>query len=59
MTNANSKESIDKKFSGKPGKGLIFEEFELKVLSWARKQYGISYAKPLWENSCQNIGATG
>ena len=55
MTNANSKESVDKKFSGKPGKGLTFQEFDLKVLSWARKQYGNSYAKPLWENSLPDI----
>ena len=55
MTNANSKESIDQKFSGKPGKGLTFEEFDLKVLSWARKQYGNSYAKRLWENTLPDI----
>jgi hypothetical protein len=29
MNNANSKESDDKRFSGKPGKGLTFEEFDL------------------------------
>ena len=52
---ANNKESVDKKFSGKPGKGLTFQEFDLKVLSWARKQYGNSYAKPLWENSLPDI----
>ena len=39
------------KFSGKPGKGLTFEEFDKKTLSWARKQYGNSYAKQLWENT--------
>ena len=49
MTNANSKDVIETKFSGKPGKGLTFQEFDLKVLSWARKQYGNSYAKPLWK----------
>ena len=57
MTNANSKESNDKKFSGKAGKGLTFEEFDLKVLSWGRKQYGNSYAKPLWENNLPDINS--
>ena len=57
MTNANSKESVtvDKKFSGKPGKGLTFEEFDLMVLSWGRKQYGESYAKPLWQDKLPDI----
>ena len=57
MTNANSKESVDQKFSGKPGKGLTFEEFDLKVLSWGRKQYGNSYAKPLWEDGLPDINS--
>jgi hypothetical protein len=43
MTNAASKEDV--KFSGKPDKGLTFEEFDLKTLSWARKEYGNKYAK--------------
>jgi hypothetical protein len=34
---ANSKEAVIK-FSGNPGKGLTFEEFDRKALSWARKQ---------------------
>ena len=55
MTNANSKESKDIKFSGTPGKGLTFEEFDKKTLSWARKQYGNSYAKQLWEDTLVNI----
>ncbi len=55
MTNSNSKESVDKKFSGKPGKGLTFEEFDLKVLSWGRKQNGKAYATPLWENNLPDI----
>jgi hypothetical protein len=45
-----SKENVIK-FSGKPGKGLTFEEFDKKTLSWARKQYGNTYAKQLWENN--------
>ncbi len=44
-------------FSRKPGKGLTFEEFDNKVLSWARKQYGHVYAKQLWEDSPVNKGA--
>ena len=51
---ANSKEAVIK-FSGSPGKGLTFEEFDRKALSWARKQYGNAYAKPLWENTLPNI----
>ncbi len=43
---ANSKEAVVK-FSGNQGKGLTFEEFDRKALSWARKQYGNAYAKPL------------
>ena len=53
MTNANSKDET--KFSGKPDKGLTFEEFDKKALSWARKNYGNSYAKQLWENTLQDI----
>ena len=48
MTNANSKEET--KFSGKAGKGLTFEEFDKKALSWGQKQYGNVYAKKLWED---------
>ena len=55
MTNANSKESTDKKFSGKASKELTFEEFDLKVLSWGRIQYGNMYAKLLWENNLPDI----
>ncbi len=51
---ANSKEAVIK-FSGSPGKGLTFEEFDRKGLSWARKQYGNAYAKQLWENTLPNI----
>jgi hypothetical protein len=50
----NSKESVIK-FSRAPGKGLTFEEFDRKALSWARKQYGNTYAKPLLENTLPNI----
>ena len=53
MTNAASKE--DHKFSGKPDKGLTFEEFDKKALSWARKKYGNTYAKQLWENTLPDI----
>ncbi len=53
MTNANSKE--ESKFSGKQDKGFTFEEFDKKVLSWARKKYGNMYAKQLWENQLQDI----
>ncbi len=53
MTNANSKD--ESKFSGKQGKGLTFEEFDKKSLSWARKKYGNMYAKQLWENQLQGI----
>ena len=53
MTNANSKE--DSKFSGKQDKGLTFEEFDKRALSWARKKYGNMYAKQLWENQLQDI----
>ena len=52
---ANSKEERVIKFSGNPGKGLTFEEFDRKALSWARKQYGNAYAKPLWENTLPDI----
>ncbi len=55
---ANSKEAVVK-FSGTPGKGLTFEEFDQKALSWARKQYGNAYAKPLWENTLPNINDLG
>ena len=51
---SNSKESVIK-FSGNPSKGLTFEEFDRKALSWARKQYGNAYAKPLWENTLPDI----
>ncbi len=51
---ANSKEAV-LKFSGNQGKSLTFEEFDRKALSWARKQYGNAYAKPLWENTLPNI----
>lgn len=51
---SNSKEAVIK-FSGAPGKGLTFEEFDRKALSWARKQYGNAYAKPLWENTLPDI----
>jgi hypothetical protein len=53
MTNAASKE--DSKFSRKPDKGLTFEEFDKKALSWARKKYGNTYAKQLWENTLPDI----
>ena len=53
MTNANSKDET--KFSGKPDKGLTFEEFDKKALSWARKNYGNAYAKQLWENTMADI----
>ena len=53
MTNAASKEEV--KFSGKPDKGLTFEEFDLKTLSWARKEYGNKYAKQLWEDNLMDI----
>jgi hypothetical protein len=49
-----SKENVIK-FSGKPGKGLTFEEFDKKTLSWARKQYGNTYAKQLWENTLVDL----
>ena len=55
MTNAASKDISEQKFSGKEGKGLTFEEFDKKVLSWARKKYGNAYAKPLWEDTLPNI----
>ena len=55
MTNANSKEET--KFSGKPDKGLTFEEFDKKALSWARKNYGNTYAKQLWENTLPDINS--
>ncbi len=42
-------------FSGKSGKGLTFEEFDNKVLSWARKQYGHVYAKQLWEDTLVDL----
>jgi hypothetical protein len=48
MANAASKE--DSKFSGKPDKGLTFEEFDKKALSWARK--GIA------KNTRNNYGRT-
>ena len=49
-----SKENVIK-FSGKPGKGLTCEEFDNKTLSWARKQYGNTYAKQLWENTLVDL----
>ena len=49
-----SKENVIK-FSGKPGKGLTFEEFDKKTLSWARKQYVNTYAKQLWENTLVDL----
>lgn len=56
MTNANnSKDEV--KFSGKPDKGLTFEEFDKKALSWARKKYGNTYAKQLWENTMADINS--
>ena len=55
MTNGQSKDVPEKMFSGKEGKGLTFEEFDKKALSWARKQYGNTYAKQLWENSLPDI----
>ena len=55
MTNANSKDAIETKFSGKQDKGLTFEEFDKKALSWARKNYGNTYAKQLWENTLIDI----
>ena len=55
MTNANGKEVDAKKFSGKLDKGLTFEEFDKKALSWARKNYGNAYAKQLWENALTDI----
>ena len=57
MTNGNSKEEVTTKFSGKPDKGLTFEEFDKKALSWARKNYGNTYAKQLWENTLPNINS--
>jgi hypothetical protein len=57
MTNANSKEET--KFSGKPDKGLTFEEFDKKALSWARKSYGNTYAKQLWEDTLPNAEYKG
>ncbi len=51
---ATSKEVVIK-FSGSFGKGLTFEEIDRKAFSWARKQYGNAYAKPLWENTLPNI----
>jgi hypothetical protein len=53
MTTGSSKESA--KFSGKPDKGLTFEEFDKKALSWARKEFGNTYAKQLWNNSLPDI----
>ncbi len=54
MIMTDSKEAVIK-FSGNPSKGLTFEEFGRKALSWARKQYGNAYAKPLWENTLPDI----
>ena len=51
---SNSKEA-DVKFSGNQSKGLTVEEFDRKALSWARRQYGNAYAKPLWENTLPDI----
>ena len=51
---SNSKEA-EMKFSGHQSKGLTFEEFDRKALSWGRKQYGNAYAKPLWENTLPDI----
>ena len=55
MTNANSKDVIETKFSGKQDRGLTFEEFDKKALSWARKEYGNSYAKQLWEDTLPDV----
>ena len=55
MTNANCKETTDTKFSGKETKGLTFEEFDKKALSWARRKLGNSYAKQLWEDNLPNL----
>ncbi len=53
---SQSKEAVVM-FTGKPGKGLTFEEFDNKVLSWARKQYGHAYAKQLWEDTLVDLNS--
>jgi hypothetical protein len=55
MTNGQSKDIVENKFSGKPGKGPTFEEFDKKALSWGRKQYGNTYAEHLWENTLPDL----
>ena len=55
MASANGKDSSEMKFSGKQDKGLTFEEFDKKALSWARRNYGNTYAKQLWENTLTNL----
>ncbi len=55
MTNANSKDSVEAKFSGKETKGLTFEEFDKKALSCARRKTGNSYAKQLWEDTLPDL----
>ncbi len=55
MTNFNSKETVEAKFSGKETKGLTFEEFDKKALSWTRRKMSNSYAKQLWEETLPDL----
>ncbi len=41
-------------FSGKT-KDQTFDEFDEKVLTWCRKQFGDNYAKGLWHNKLEEI----
>ena len=44
----------EKKFTGK-GKGLTWEEFEQKVLSWLRKEMGDKFGRRLWEDTLLDL----
>ena len=55
MTNDEEKERDAKKFTGKDDKGLTWEAFNKKVVSWCREKYGTRYGLALWKEELLDI----
>jgi hypothetical protein len=44
-----------KKFTGKDDKGLTWEAFNKKVVSWCREKYGAKYGNALWKEELLDL----
>ena len=52
---SGDKESNKKKFTGKDDKGLTWEAFSKKVVSWCREKYGSKYGTALWKEELAEL----